>query len=305
MVKFPMGLVIRQMREYLGMTREELAGTVMTVPNLCKVERGQIVPKPENLEYLCGRLGLSINSMSAIPLDGEMMLIQQLKDDLDISLVDGDVLKAEELISTLKSYEKFTTNKLEKQYLLAAEISLLSKTSGNSQEILEKIEQALRTTHKNFHESTIESIFLSKNEFRLLILLATQYRRIGKTDKAIAVLYGLKNNMDSYLQYDNVEKGKRYPTTIFNLTNALGDMGNERLDEIIELCDLGHSVCLETEHLRMLPNIVFNKAIALAKKEKLAESTKLMKQVYYTCELYNMDAELIKQYALDEGIVLE
>ena len=54
---YPYGALIRQRREELGYTQEELADGICSVPTLSRIENGERLPTKEHSEMLFSRLG--------------------------------------------------------------------------------------------------------------------------------------------------------------------------------------------------------------------------------------------------------
>ena len=54
---YPYGAMIRQRREELGYTQEELADGICAVPTLSRIENGERLPTKEHSEMLLPRLG--------------------------------------------------------------------------------------------------------------------------------------------------------------------------------------------------------------------------------------------------------
>lgn len=62
---YKLGPVIRQKREELGYTQEELADGICAVNTLSRYENGERLPKKDHIEMLLQRLGISDTLFSA------------------------------------------------------------------------------------------------------------------------------------------------------------------------------------------------------------------------------------------------
>jgi len=175
MIKFPMGPMIKAIREELGITMEDLIDISMDKSTLSRIEAGSNAPSQEKLEFILEKLGISLNSSSYLFLTTRMMECQELRDNLDKHLINCDIENAKKAIEELEKNENFKKTRINQQYLLAASASLSSILNENPLDIIEKLNEAMRCTHKNFNEQLIENAFLSKSEFRIILLIASQY----------------------------------------------------------------------------------------------------------------------------------
>lgn len=135
------------------------------------------------------------------------------------------------------------------------------------------------------------------------MVMSHQYIRMGEHERAISMLYQLMQNIKERC-IDKIEKGRRLPTVIYNLTKALGEV--DRREEAIRLCDEGKEVCLETGFLRMLPVLMGNKAFSLLARGKKDECVALLIDIHHTLKLSERydEIKLLKDYAAERGIIL-
>ena len=148
-------------------------------------------------------------------------------------------------------------------------------------------------------------MFWTRIEFNVLNLMALQYARFGNYDEAIAIFRGLKSNTEKLYKWDSIENGKRYPAVVFNLVNTLCDLDPRPTSEIIDLCDKGHKVCVNTGPFRLLPDILFIKAYALVESGDKEAGESVLKDVYYLFKTLEAEEgmQATKDYALEKGIV--
>jgi len=173
---------------------------------------------------------------------------------------------------------------------------------------LSKIENGHAMPTKRHLEALFEKLGINPNslitiflaDFRILIMIAIQYYELGDSERAVTILYGLKKNVEAHC-IDKIERGKRYPQVIYNLTKCLNQMG-KREDEVIKLCNLGKAVCLETGYLWHLPHISMNEACARYDLEDYETCEKLLRDIVHTLNLYERHHEknLTKKYAKDK-----
>jgi len=95
----------------------------------------------------------------------------------------------------------------------------------------------------------------------------------------------------------------KYPQAIYHLNKILGMVG--RHDEVVDLCDEGKKVCLETAWLSYIPYIEINRACSLYELGAVSKCAELLRDIYCTCRLQDLYTEMdkIENYAKSKGIV--
>lgn len=63
MAVFQLGTVIKNRREELGITQEDLADGICSVPTLSRIENGERMPTKDHFEMFMQRLGYSAMSL--------------------------------------------------------------------------------------------------------------------------------------------------------------------------------------------------------------------------------------------------
>jgi len=304
MAKYLVGDVVRHWREQSGMSIEELAAGIMNKSNLWKLENGISMPTKKHLEQLFEKLGINPNNLVAIFLDNNLAEVQKLTDALDSSLATGNTTESARLIAQLEDNVEFSKSKFNIQYLLAAKAGYAVRIGKPPEKVLEILMSASMASRTSFDEDKIATYFLTKTDFTILNMMATQYFKLedGK-NRTINILYGLKKNVEDKC-IDKIERGQRYPSIIYNLTKYLGLMGKD--EDVIPLCDEGIRVCLETSSLRLLPHISYNKVHSLYNMKEQAAGETLLRELYYACCLHQLHElkSYAKQLADKHGVVL-
>ena len=75
---YQLGHIIRLRREDLGITQEELADGICSVPTLSRIENGERMPNKAHVEMLLQRLGYS-DTMSYVYVDRNELQRHELK----------------------------------------------------------------------------------------------------------------------------------------------------------------------------------------------------------------------------------
>lgn len=149
---------------------------------------------------------------------------------------------------------------------------------------------AIKISIPTFSVKNISDYYLSKQDQKILNRLAISYSEENQPDKAVEIMYELKHNYDKHC-IDSEEMGLYYPAIIYSLARFLGEA--DRLEESLEICDIGFNVCKETRSLYRLPFILCLKAANLGWLGRKDESMKLFAQIVNMMELYEMHDDII------------
>ena len=233
-------------------------------------------------------------------LDKEQSAIQKIVNELDSCLLMHTVKKTDpliekeiSLIQQLESNEKFMQNELNRQYVLWGKAAVATNKKEGLESILAMLLEALKISIPEYCERYIEDYYLSKQDLRIINLIAAVYSNNERFDEAVNIWYPLKNNIDKHCIDKNL-LGSYYPNIIYNLSRALYLLN--RHDEVVKLCDKGMQVCRDTQYLFYLPFIAYNKALSLCELGDKESSEKICWEVYHTLGLYQRydERELIK-----------
>ncbi|MCL2286524.1 MAG: helix-turn-helix transcriptional regulator [Firmicutes bacterium] len=300
-----LGEMIVYWRKQRGLTQEDLADGIMSVTALSKIESGDSIPYWYNMKKILDRLGISHSSVAGFYMTNKGVKYKKATDELDGYLSRGNTEDAARIIKKLKADAAFTGDSFYNQHLIAAEAAIAIIKKGEPEKIIVLLQNAIAMVRRTFDENSIEEHLLTTVDFKILNMLATQYYDTGRVEESIAVLFGLKHNIEKRC-IDKAVKGERYPQTIYHLTKLLSQTGRNK--EAIEICDQGTAVCLETGNYRYLPLISMNKVTSLYKLGDKDAAWQLLRDVYYTLSMHKefVDKEAVKKYAEDNfpGMVL-
>jgi len=287
--KYDLGSLIKRLRKQKGLTQEELAYPLIDRATLSKIESGKSMPNYKTIEMLLEKLGYHPGGLVDIFMDAEAIDSQKTVNELDSYLVwlvpdenNPIISKVDRLIEELEQNETFMQNNLNVQYVLLAK----ALNAHNKKECPEKMQEltldAIKITIPEYNEKYIEDYYLSVQDRRILNFMAVLSRDSGNLDDAINIWNRLKTNLEKHYT-DKMQMGRWYPTIILNLTDCL--YRAKRYPEAIEACDIGGKVCKETAFLQHYPLIMAVKALCLYELGNKEGGSKLLRQVYYTCEL--------------------
>lgn len=152
---YKFGYIIRQRREELGYTQEDLAEGICSVPTLSRIENGERLPTKDHFEMLLQRLGFSETILYTY-VDERTLFLHELKFKIRQAIILGHFEEAHDL---LESYKKKMDPKshLEQQFVLLNDI-LASPMSYSPEDRLAHLEAAIRLTCPNYNEDSIPKI---------------------------------------------------------------------------------------------------------------------------------------------------
>ncbi len=256
-----LGEIIRRRREELGVSQEDLAYGICSVPTLSRVENGERMPTQSHLEAILQRLGYSDLMVSTF-MEKEGFDAHEMKFKIRQAVILGDYEQARRL---LKEFVERTTKPtpFDIQFKEFCEVAI-NPDDFTPQAKLDKLEHALRLTCPKYEAGKYPA-FLSYDEIKILNHIAVCYHLLGDNNRTIEVLYYLKAYYERNLI--NVEEALRtQPMILYNLSKFLGLAG--RYDECIEICDLGIRIARETGRCPVLANMLYNRAWSLVRRNR-------------------------------------
>ena len=304
MIIYELGAFLRWAREERGITIGDFAEFCgIAKSTISKIEKGIHRPSKYTLEKLLQKLGYDFTNLGIHFVTQKDLRIQSLMDEIDSHLIRKKNEEAQKLLKELKESEGFERDKVNKQYYMFVEI-LLDKNKGVGNDIiLERLKEAARFNIPSFNEKKIPDYFLSRQDLRIINMMAIIYHEEGELDKAIEIMFALKENFDNKSICKN-HRGKHLPLIFYHLTKYLNMAG--RHEEVIKLCDIGIKVCRDTGFLYQLPSITVNKADSLFQLGNKEESEKLFRWSYHALLLCGRDdwAEILKNHTQELGMAL-
>ena len=310
MAIYHIGSLIKRRRKQKGLTQEELALNIIDRATLSKIESGGITPSRKTIETLLQKLGYDPHNLIDFFLNDEESEVQKTIDRLDAVLfnetaqgsLDKPVKEAERLIALLEENEKFMESKLNVQYVLhkKAIIAVFTKSSDAP---LEMLMDAIKISIPKYSDKHIEDYHLSNQEARIINLVAKVYFDNDRKEDAINLLSRLKANFEKHC-IDNRTMGTLYPSVVYNLAGFLCKVG--RFEESLKVCENAIEVCKQTGYYRTMPLIVGYKADCLLNLGAKEEHARLVKQVFYSSDMFGLfgQRELARDEAEKYGIEL-
>ena len=161
---YKFGYIIRQRREELGYTQEELAEGICSVPTLSRIENGERLPTKDHFEMLLQRLGYS-ESILYTYVDANTWFLHELKFKIRQAIILECFEEAQELLEEYKR-KMDLKSPLDRQFVLLNDI-LSSPSSYTVEERLARFEKAILLTCPKYKEKGVPKI-LSYEEIIIL-----------------------------------------------------------------------------------------------------------------------------------------
>lgn len=274
---FQLGPVLRNRREELGLSQEDLADGICAVPTLSRIENGERMPTKNHFEMLMQRLGYSAMSLDCFT-DKRDFLVHELKFKIRQAYVVQNFSQARKYLDDLECLIEKKT-KIDQQFLTLYQV-LLNKTRYETDAKIKKLEDALKLTCPRYACGNIPHV-LSYEEIILLNNIAISYNAKGDSNRTISIFYTLKEYYEHHVVSTD-EALRTQPMILYNLSKVLGLSG--RFDECIEICDLGIRIARTTGRCTALEGTMYNRAWALLKRNHYGDresARSCLKQAYY------------------------
>ena len=191
------GWIIKQTREEIGLTQEQLCEGICTPATLSRIENGKQAPSYNRMNALLQRLGLPENRYYALITQQEMEIERLQKSIINYS-IRYDRLEGEQkmqarhraqmlLIELEGSMDK--DDHITRQFVLRTK-AILGREDDNYvlEEQREILFEAIRLTVPGFDEEEIGCKIYSLNELKIIIQIAVNYAESGQHKKAIDLL---------------------------------------------------------------------------------------------------------------------
>ena len=258
------GRIIKKRREDLGLTQEDLADGICSVPTLSRIENGERIPTKNIYERLLQRLGYSGNNFD-IYTDEKDFRIHELQFNIRQAYIEGNIEAARKYLAAY-SLENTEDSNINRQFHVLYS-TLLYQKDYPIQTQLERFEEAIRLTSPRYDQHKIPHI-LSYEEINLINNIAFCHAVLGNRAWGIELLLQLKDYYHRHIV--NPEEALRtQPMVLYNLSKMLGLEG--RYDECVEICDLGIKLAKTTGRASLLSRTLYNKAWALIKRNELGD----------------------------------
>lgn len=260
---FQLGPIIKNRREELGFSQEDLADGICAVPTLSRIENGERLPTKNHFEMLMQRLGYSAMSLDYFT-GKEEFLIHELKFKIRQLYVAKDYAAAKASMNRLKELLA-NPSRVDEQFVLLYGTLLYQEQFDLTQK-LERFETALSLTQPRYKSAFFR--VLSYEEIILLNNIALCYGRLGNTDRAIEIWYTIKEYYERHM-LSTEEILRTQPMVLYNLSKYLGLQ--KKYDECLEICSIGIRVARSSGRCTQLGKMLFNYGWTLINRNHIGD----------------------------------
>ena len=289
------GEIIKNRREELGASREDICHGICTVSMLYKVETGLKQFNSETLALILERLGMHNVFDGQLITTNDYRYVQTIR-QVNVLRIGGDTDKASELLSTIvDDYENFSVST--KQRFDMCETLLTEKTVGMSHEKkLDNFERIIRYTIEDFSPLKLPSFF-TYVEFQVINVLANCYYHIGDYETGILMLRHVKKYLTD-IMLDKSSAARQLVLVCNNLSEMLIADGDYEEALIVAREGIEHAK-YTNEINEVASGCMYNIAVCLLKKgdkEYYEEAKQMAFDAYNTSRVFNVRPELTKVF---------
>ena len=250
------GKLIKEYRERLGLSQEELCGDVCAVSTLSRLENGKHLPGRKQIEAFFSYMGIK-PPMNLIPMTEKDFVLYNLEVEISNRIANHNY-KIENL---LEKYKKTMDENdiFNRQYYLKAKTICEYENSDkrNPERYLEEFLSVLNLTVKEFTlEGEFPNRYFTNKELELINSIALCEWQCNKADDAIRHLKFLIKYYKEKTFIDESNKGATLPVLMFNLSNWYGI--KKDFKKSLEIEKEGIEICNKYGQLCVLPELIFN-----------------------------------------------
>ena len=270
------GTLIKEMRLRKSLMRSHLQRTgSYSESNLSRIENNKQNPTENTFINLMNDLSMPVNSFFFPCLENQSIDIFLLRDEI-YNLIDStfkyDWIKAEDFINSLEKTKNFNDG-INKQFLLSCKAQLNELYILNPQDTINFVNEGMHITYKEFNEKCFEGDMLIFEEPVLLHMLSKAYRRMGRINDSISLLYNIYEGI-LRLPEDDREKEKRLAPVLLTLSEILID--EKKYDEALNICHMGNDASIKRNKGKYTPAFLYNKASCYYYLNNIEECKKML-----------------------------
>jgi len=293
------GHVIKQRREELRLSQEELCDGICTTATLSRIENGKQAPSYNRMNALLQRLGLPENRYYAL-MSKEELEIEQLQKriinhNISYHKAEGTskITAYNQGQSLLAKLENIVDKDdvISQQFILRSKAILCNSEDNNWLEKQRKLLlDAIRLTVPKFDEEDISSRIYNLDEIKIIIQIAVNCTGRGQHKKAIDLLGQLLKYVQKHFGHFT-QSAKQLSHIAHNYALELAFVG--RYDDAIEVAELGRRTAMEYGYYYVLPGIAHIMAECHYRLGNVAKSRELYYQAYYGYKIIDNERDRI------------
>ena len=217
MQNYRLGDYIRQRRQELNLTQEQVCAGICEPVTLSRFENGRQTPSRTRINAILQRLGLPDDRYYAL-VTPEELEIEALEKEIVACNALKHVNEGFDKISQLEKIVK-PDDQITQQFILRSKVLLggLDKRYS-SDERIHMLMQAIQMTIPNFRLSKIEDYLYTLDEMKLVNQIGNAYSLAGDNEKAADIFYRLLQYMRHHLQ-EMVTSNRMLPLVLYNFAD--------------------------------------------------------------------------------------
>ena len=295
MQNYRLGDYIRQRRQELNLTQEQVCAGICEPVTLSRFENGRQTPSRTRINAILQRLGLPDDRYYAL-VTPEELEIEALKKEIVACNALKHVNEGFDKISQLEKIVK-PDDQITQQFILRSKVLLggLDKRYSNDERI-QMLVQAIRMTIPDFQLDKIEDFLFTLDEMKLVNQIGNAYSLSGDNEKAADIFYRLLQYIRRHLP-ETVTSNRMLPLVLYNFARSL-DL-SQKYEEGAKVARCGKEACIKYGHYQVLHSCLEIEAecdFFLGKKE---ESVERYREAFYICKVmgYEDDLQIIRTEA--------
>lgn len=273
MAIYNIGNLIRERREELGLTQEELSEGICSVATLSRVENSTNPPTRAHAQALLQRLGYSEAELFLTSGDREFKIVE-LQNKCRFAYIRNDMESTKIALEELSALQD-AFSPTDRQYFELMTVNIHLKEMSK-EESLERYENALRITHPSYRRDNLPAI-LTYEEITALNCIAVFLDMLGQREDAVRILYHLKRFYERGV-VDEQEALRTQPMILYNLSKILGLLG--RYDECIEVSEEGINIAKRSGRCLALARTMYNRAWSMVKRGRPEDREPARRQLH-------------------------
>lgn len=281
------GKLIKEYRERLGLSQEDLCGDSCAVSTLSRLENGKHLPSRKQLEAFFSYMGTK-PPMNLIPMTAMDLKLHNLEVEIDNRIANHRYDYNELLDEYEKNYDR--TDVFSKQYYLRAKTILEYRNSyePNQQKYLDELTSILQLTLKDFTpEGELQDRYYRNEELELINCIALREWECKKEKDAFRHLEFLIHYYKDKTFVSEVNKASLLPVLMFNISNWYGQ--KKMFQKSLAVEKEGIEICNKYGQLCVLPGLIFNLGCSYSSLGNTTEGEKYIRTALSLAKLLKRD----------------
>ena len=275
---FFIGEYIKNQRETLRLTQEQVCDGICDPATLSRIENGHHTPSRTKVNALLQRLGLPGSQYYAFVSKNELEIEALKKEIVGCNITDrvqegfDKIAKLEAIIST--------DDLLTKQFILRSKAALGGIDGRYSiQQQLNLLMEALHLTIPHFALEQIQKFLYTFDEAKIINQIALCYSGMEQHIQAITIYQQLLQYIHTHYQEVSIAGNGILPMVLHNYARELDLV--KQYEESIKVAKEGQQVCVRYGHYQFLPGFIAFMAECYFFCGELQKSTDCYFQAYY------------------------